>query len=102
MDGQPAAYTGARAQPPVRAHTDSAPASVTISGYDTQYGAGTMTSSPGSHVARIACAMDCLAPLLRTMQSSPYSSPFSLLSLAQIRCFRLEVPVLGVYRVLPA
>ena len=40
---------------------------ITISGYDTQYGAGMMTSSPGFSVASIALKMICLPPEVTTV-----------------------------------
>src|SRR3954469_15952108 len=43
--------------------TGSPSASNTISGYDTQYGAGMMTSSPGLSVAMKALYRTCLPPV---------------------------------------
>src|SRR5687768_12450547 len=42
--------------------TGTPPAIRIISGYDAQYGAGTIASSPGSSVAIMALKMICLAP----------------------------------------
>jgi len=36
---------------------------LTISGYETQYGAGIITSSPSFTIARIALKTHCFAPL---------------------------------------
>lgn len=55
-----------------------------------------MTSSPGETLARMACQMDCLAPLLTTTSLGLYSKLFSSLSLWQMACRSLAVPVLGV------
>ncbi|MOA26747.1 hypothetical protein D3C78_1475620 [compost metagenome] len=43
----------------------------TMSGYDTQYGAGMMTSSPACTVAASAVKINCLAPTPTISSSSP-------------------------------
>ncbi|MOA40471.1 hypothetical protein D3C78_1623490 [compost metagenome] len=45
--------------------------SSTMSGYDTQYGAHTITSSPGSRLAVSAAPMICLAPAPTVIWSMP-------------------------------
>ncbi len=44
------------------------------------------TSSPGEQTASSPCQMHCLAPLLTTISSGLYVSPFSCCSLAQMAC----------------
>ncbi|MNP39419.1 hypothetical protein D3C76_1329940 [compost metagenome] len=51
--------------------TGTPPLSMAISVYDTQYGAGVITSSPGSRVARKALNSSCLAPLPTQISSRP-------------------------------
>src|SRR5258705_11611225 len=56
---------GVSLKPASRGHSTTIgtpPVSLTISGYDTQQGAGTITSSPGFNVAKKALKIACLAP----------------------------------------
>src|SRR5690606_5914050 len=51
----------------VSINTDLPSAKVTISEYDTQYGVGIITSSPGLISVRITFDKDCLAPVDTTI-----------------------------------
>src|SRR5581483_8365372 len=62
--------------------TGTPPASATASGKVTQYGAGTMTSSPGSSSVRKVLAMACLPPLVITTWLGVISNPESRAVLA--------------------
>src|SRR6187401_3386540 len=55
--------------------TGTPPASVMASGYVVQYGAGQMTSSPGSHSAANAVYTACLPPLVTSTWAAAQSKP---------------------------
>src|SRR5471030_2425586 len=71
----------------------------TISGYETQYGAGMMTSSPGFRVASMALKMICLPPEVTTVCDGLYSRPWSRFILATIAWRSAGVPATAVYLV---
>ena len=78
--------------------TGTPPASVIASGYVVQYGAGQMTSSPGSHSAANAVYTACLPPLVTSTCDAVQSNPESRLVLAAIASFSSGRPPAGVYR----
>ena len=69
-----AAVRRKRAPAGMGTNTDRAPASVTISGKDTQYGTGTRTSSPSSKSARQAVCSACLPPAVTTTSAAVYGA----------------------------
>ena len=73
------------------------PASVIASGYVVQYGAGTSTSSPGSHSAANAVNTACLPPFVTSTWLAAQSNPLSRLVLAAIASRSSGSPAAGVY-----
>ena len=67
-------------------------AKVTISGYDTQYGAGMITSSPASSVAISALKITCLPPEPTEMFSDLKTRPFSRANLSTTAFLSSGVP----------
>ena len=59
--------------------TGTPPARAIASGYVVQYGAGQMTSSPGSHSTAKAVYTACLPPLVTRTWAAPMSKPLSRL-----------------------
>src|SRR5690606_27869653 len=69
----------------------------TMSGYDTQYGVGMMTSSPASSVACSAEKISCLAPVPTTSWSSENDRPFSRLNFCCAATSNSRMPDDDVY-----
>ena len=67
-------------------------------GYVVQYGAGQMTSSPGSHKAANAVNTACLPPFVTSTCDPKQSNPLSRLVLSAIASFSSGRPPAGVYR----
>src|SRR5690606_41875042 len=68
----------------VSMNTDFPSANTTISEYETQYGVGIMTSSPGLINVKITFERDCLAPVETTICEGSYVKPFSFFNLLTI------------------
>ena len=64
--------------------TGTPPPSAMHSGYDVQYGAGTSTSSPGSHNTWNVLYTACLPPFVTTTCAAAQSTPESRLVLYAI------------------
>ena len=75
--------------------TGTPPASVIASGYVVQYGAGQMTSSPGSHSAANAVYTACLPPLVTSTCDAGQSKPLSRFVLSGDRLPQLGQPAGG-------
>ena len=75
-------------------------ASWICSGYETQYGVGSSTSSPGSTSAMKAKYRLALAPEETRIWSGAYSTPRVRTSCRDIACRSSGAPAFGVYRVL--
>ena len=71
------------------------PASVIASGYVVQYGAGQITSSPGSHSAANAVYTACLPPFVTRTWPAVQSNPLSRLVLKAIASFSSGRPPAG-------
>eukprot|EP01022_Parablepharisma_sp_SALTPOND_P035049 TRINITY_DN939_c0_g4_i4.p1 TRINITY_DN939_c0_g4~~TRINITY_DN939_c0_g4_i4.p1 ORF type:complete len:1248 (+),score=348.87 TRINITY_DN939_c0_g4_i4:2480-6223(+) len=74
----------------------------TMSGQETQQGAGTSTSSPLCTVMARALKMACLAPQVAMISLGAQSRPFSRLNLAAMAWRSAGVPAVAVQRVWPA
>ena len=72
-----------------RSITGTPPASVIASGYVVQYGAGQITSSPGSHSAAKAVNTACLPPFVTSTWPACTSNPLSRLVLTAIASLQL-------------
>ena len=72
--------------------TGTPPASVIASGYVVQYGAGQMTSSPGSHSAANAVYTACLPPLVTSTCDRGAVEPRVALGLGGDRLLQLGEP----------
>ena len=66
------------------------------SGYVVQYGASTMTSSPGSHRTANAFATACLPPLVTRTWPAATSKPESRFVFAAIASRSAGIPDVGV------
>ena len=77
--------------------TGTPPASVIASGYVVQYGAGQMTSSPGSHSAANAVNTACLPPLVTNTWLAWHWNPQSRSVFAAIASRSSGNPAAGVY-----
>ena len=75
--------------------TGTPPARVIASGYVVQYGAGQMTSSPGSHSAAKAVYTACLPPLVTSTWAAPQSKPLSRLVLTAMASLSSGRPPAG-------
>ena len=76
--------------------TGTPPPSVMVSGYDVQYGAGSSTSSPGSHSVWKTLYTACLPPLVTSTCSAATSTPESRLVLCAIASRSSGSPGVGV------
>ena len=78
-------------------NTDRAPASVTISGKDTQYGTGTRTSSPSSKSARQAVCSACLPPAVTMTSEAVYGASHAARYRSAIASRSSGIPEASVY-----
>src|SRR5262245_272997 len=96
--------SGSRSNPvasSVATGTGTAPTRRICSGYDTQYGLGTSTSSPGLSKATARLKSVCLAPTETRISAGSYSSALSRLNLVHTAARSSGIPPTSVYLVWP-
>ena len=76
--------------------TETPSASATASGYVVQYGAGIITSSPGSHNAANATNTAYLPPTVTSTCEASHTNPLSRFVLAAIASRNSGKPAAGV------
>ena len=76
--------------------TDTPPANEIASGYVVQYGAGTITSSPGSHSAAKATNTACFPPLVTNTCDASTENPLSRFVFTAIASRSSGKPAAGV------
>src|SRR2546426_7950134 len=81
--------------------TGTAPTSRACSGYETQNGLGTSTSSPGLSIATARLNSVCLAPHETRTSAGSYARPLSRLNLAHTAARSSGTPPTSVYFVWP-
>src|SRR3954470_9170647 len=79
----------------VGSSTGTPPPNAMHSGYDVQYGAGSNTSSPGSHNTWNVLNTACLPPLVTSTRSAAQSTPESRLVLCAIAARSSGSPAVG-------